>query len=214
MTDIKILKLDGGHAFGISGRAMADVNEPMDHVMNLDQYELENADLSAFHVLVITDFIDQEYLLEKKDIIEQFLNEGKIVVACTHIFRPWLPGVNLFMPKMIRNHSDYEMQVVKEGSFFHGVDMKELAYRKGVSGFYSRGYHPLTNKDAEVLLAFLDGTPITYIDRTTTKGTIVAHSARDLLTYSTGENSTQLIAKQFMEWLVEEVERLGGGKDK
>lgn len=212
MPEIKIIKLDGGHAFGKEGRAMAASNEPMDHVTNLDQYELATTDLSPFNVLVVTDFIDQEYLFEHKAVIEQFLNEGKIVVACTHIFRPWLPGVNLFMPKMIYKHSDYEMQVVKKDSFFRGVDMKELAYRKGVSGFYSRGYHPLTNKNAEVVLAFLDGTPITTIDRSTTNGTIVAHSARDLLSYATGENSTQLIAKQFMEWLGEELELLAGGK--
>ena len=212
MEAIKILKLDGGHAFGISGRAMADVSQPMDQVTILDQYEMHKTNLSPFHVLIITDFIDQEYLLEHKEVIEHFLNEGKIVVACTHVFRPWLPGVNPFMPKMLKSHSDYEMQVMKEDSFFRGVDMNELAYRKGVSGFYSRGYHPLMNKEAEVLLAFLDGTPITYIDRTTTKGTIVAHSARDLLTYSTGENSTRLIAKQFMDWLSEEVEQLSGGK--
>ena len=212
MLEIKIVKLDGGHAFGKEGRAMAASNEPMDHVTNLDQYELATADLSLFNVLVITDFIDQEYLLEHKNIIEEFLGEGKIVVACTHIFRPWLPGTNLFMPKNIYKHSDYEMQVVKADSFFRGVDMNELAYRKGVSGFYSRGYHPLTNKDVEVLLSFLDGTPITYIDRSTTNGTIVAHSARDLLTYATGENTTQLISKQFMEWLGEELEYLAGGK--
>lgn len=212
MSEIKILKLDGGHAFGREGRVMAASNTPMKDVTHLDQYELTAFDLSSFNVLVVTDFIDQEYLLEHKEMIEQFLNDGKIVVACTHIFRPWLPGVNLFMPKTIRNHADYEMQVMKEDSFFRGVEMQELAYRKGVSGFYSRGYHPVTNKDAEVLLAFLDGTPITYIDRSTTNGTVVIHSARDLLTYATGENTTQLIAKQFMEWLRGELEDLAGGK--
>lgn len=212
MPEINIIKLDGGHAFGKEGRAMAASNESMEHVTNLDQYQLATTDLTPYNVLVVTDFIDQEYLFENKEIIQEFLDAGKIVVACTHIFRPWLPGSNLFMPKNIYKYSDYEMQVVKEDSFFRGVDMKELAYRKGVSGFYSRGYHPLTNKEAEVVLAFLDGTPITYIDRSTTKGTIVAHSARDLLTYATGDNSTQLISKQFMEWLGEELENLAGGK--
>ena len=212
MPEIKIIKLDAGHAFGKEGRAMAASNESMEHVTNLDQYQLATTDLTPYNVLVVTDFIDQEYLFENKEVIQAFLDAGKIVVACTHMFRPWLPGSNLFMPKPIHKYADYEMQVVKEDSFFRGVDMKELAYRKGVSGFYSRGYHPLTNKEAEVVLAFLDGTPITYIDRSTTKGTIVAHSARDLLTYATGDNSTQLISKQFMEWLGEELENLAGGK--
>lgn len=208
MTNFNIVKLDAGHAFGLDGRAMASANTPMSNVNALDQYELSNESLLPYNVLIITDFIDQEFLLEKKDVIENFLNDGKIVMACTHVFRPWLPGVNPFMPKIIYKHSDYEMQIVKEDSVFRGVDMQELAYRKGVSGFYARGYHPLTTKDAEVWLAFLDGTPISYVDRTSTNGTIVAHAGRDFLTYATGENTTQLISPQTFQWLDEELNRL------
>lgn len=208
MTAINIVKLDGGHAFGLKGRAMAATNEPLENVAILDQYELHTADLSTYNVLVVTDFIDQEFLYEKRQVIEDFLNAGNIVLACTHIFRPWLPGVNLFMPRKITKHSDYEMKVMKEDSFFAGVDMKELAYRKGVSGFYARGSHPLTNAQAEVVLAFTDGTPITVIDRTSTKGVIVSHSARDLLSYSTGDNTTSRITPQVLTWLEQELTRL------
>lgn len=207
MTKLSIIKLDGGHAFGREGRAMAD-DTPMDNVTYLDQYDLHTADLSTYNVLVITDFIDQEYLYAQREVIKNFLNAGKIILACTHIFRAWLPSTGLFMPKEIRKHSDYEMQVLKEDSFFAGVDMKELAYRKGVSGFYARGSHPVTNKDAEVVLAFTDGTPITVIDRTSTNGVIVSHAARDLLAYATGDNTTKRITPQVLAWLEQELTRL------
>lgn len=207
MMKLSIVKLDGGHAFGREGRAMAD-NTPTEHVTSLDQYALHTADLSAFNVLVVTDFIDQEYLYEQRQVIMDFLNAGNIVLACTHIFRAWLPGTNLFMPKEIRTHADYEMIVVKEDSFFAGVDMNELAYRKGVSGFYARGSHPVTNPQAEVVLAFTDGTPITVIDRNSTGGTIVAHAARDLLAYATGDNTTKRITPQVLAWLEQELTRL------
>lgn len=152
MTTMKIVKLSGGHAFGLEGRAMAASNEPMDHITNLDQYELSTANLKEFNVLVITDFIDQEFLFEKKQIIEEFLNDGKIVIACTHIFRAWLPGVNLFMPKKIKNHTDYDLKVINEHSIFHGVDMNELAVRKGVYGFYARGITHLRIKMQKLCL--------------------------------------------------------------
>lgn len=210
MSEYKIAKLDGGHAFSLEGRAMNVSNEPMDHVTYIDQYEIGTADLSDFNVLVVTDFIDQEYLYKQKHVIENFLNEGKIVIANTHIFRPWLPGVGLFMPKEIKKHSDYLMEVAHDNTFYKGVDMKELTYRKGVSGFYARGSHPVVNKESEVMLQFTDGTPIVFIDRTATKGTVIAGSCRDFLTYATGENSTQLIAPQFLAWLDEELVRLKG----
>ncbi|QCR33598.1 phosphate starvation-inducible protein PhoH [Lysinibacillus sp. SGAir0095] len=213
MVSMKILKLDGGHAFSRDDRAMAGANVEMKNVTNLDQYKLATTDLTPYNVLVVTDFIDQEHLFENKEIIERFLDDGKIVIACTHIFRNWLSGINPFMPRTIRNHMDYEMKVTNMKSIFRGVDMLELAYRKGVSGFYARGYHPLANQEVEVHLAFLDGTPITFVDRTTTKGTIVAHSGRDLLTYETGENSTQLISKQTLEWIESELALLDREKE-
>lgn len=212
MANLNIVKLDGGNAFGEAGRAMAPSNIPSEHISIIDQYELTAETLKPFNVLIVTDFIDQEYLYEQKDAILQFLNEGKIVVACTHVFRPWLPNVNPFMPKEIRKHSDYEMKTTNTPEFFDGVNMNELAYRKGVSGFYARGYHPAPPYDAQILLTFLDGTPITYVDRTSTKGTIVAHSARDLTSYATGENTTKLIASQFKKWLTNELNRFEEGK--
>ena len=212
MTTLKIVKLDGGNAFGEAGRAMAPSNVATAHETILDQYDLNAETLSQFNVLIVTDFIDQEYLLQQKSVIENFLNEGKIVVASTHLFRPWLPNVNPFMPKEIRKHADYEMKVTETPEFFAGVDMNELAYRRGVSGFYARGYFPAPVKDAQVVLTFLDGTPITYIDRSSTAGTIVAHSARDLTSYATADNTTKLIASQFKAWLQDELVRLQEGK--
>ena len=212
MPTLKIAKLDGGNAFGASGRSMAPSSVASEHISIMDQYDLTAESLKSFNVLLVTDFIDQEYLFEQKDVILDFLNAGNIVVACTHMCRPWLPNVNLFMPKEIRKHSDYEVTPTETPEFFAGVDMQELAYRKGVSGFYARGYHPVPVKDAQVILTFLDGTPITVIDRSSTNGTIVAHSARDLTSYATGANTTQLISKQFRVWLENELTRLEEAK--
>ena len=210
--NLQILKLDAGNAFGQQGRAMAISNMAAEDTTILDQYKLTTTDLSPYNVLVVTDFIDQEYLFEQRDVILDFLNAGKIVIASTHIFRAWLPNVNFFMPKPIFKHSDYELVVANDSTIFEGVDMQELAYRKQVSGFYARGYHPVTVKDAEVLLTFTDGTPITYVDRTSTNGTMLVHSARDLLSYATGDNTTSRITPQTKEWLKEELQRLSEGK--
>ena len=210
MTKYRILKLDGGHAFGLEGRAMTGVNVPIENVVFLDQYRFHQIDLSPFNVLSVTDFIDQEYLYRHRGLIETFLNQRKIVIANTHIFRAWLPGVGLFMPKKINHHSDYAFAPAHEDTFYKNIDMHELIYRKGVAGFYARGSHPAMNKNAEVVLRFSDGEPIVFIDRESTKGTVVAGACRDFLTYDTGDNSTKYITPQFLLWLNDELTRLNG----
>ena len=54
MPEIKIIKLDGGHAFGQEGRAMAASNESMEHVTNLDQYQLATTAVSYTHLTLPT----------------------------------------------------------------------------------------------------------------------------------------------------------------
>lgn len=208
MVAYNIVKLDGGHAFGKEERAAAQSGRGMAHVTLLDQYGLATADLSAFNVLAVTDFVDQEYLFRHKQIIEDFLNQGRVVVAATHIFRPWLPGAGLFMPKKIKKHADYFVEPPHGDTFYRGIDMAELVYRKGVAGFYARGFHPVVNRDSEVVLRFADGTPVVFIDRSATKGTVVAGACRDFLSYGTGENSTRLLVPQFLQWLDGEIQRL------
>ena len=75
---------------------------------------------------MITYFVDQEYLYKNKKIIEDFLNEGKVVVFCGHLFRKWLPGCSLFIPKKINSYKDYLVQSVPGSPLFEGVEVEDM----------------------------------------------------------------------------------------
>lgn len=207
MTALHILKLDPGHAFSRDGRAMSADNRDNEYITVLDQYAFAEADVSHYNVLLITDFIDQEYLYKERAKIAAFLDAGNIVVSCTHIFRPWLPGVNLFMPKEIRRFEDYSVTIDEQSAIFGDVKQEELTVRKGVAGFFARGFHPVHRDDVEVHIRFTDGTPITYVDRTTTNGTIFVHTSRDIFTYATGNNTSKLVAPRMYDWLKRELQK-------
>ena len=68
--DLKILELSASHAFGVGEKENKD-----DYVTIIDEYELESTDLSQYNVLMITYFVDQEYLYKQKKVIEEFLKE-------------------------------------------------------------------------------------------------------------------------------------------
>ena len=75
---------------------------------------------------MITYFVDQEYLYKNKKIIEDFLNEGQVVVFCGHLFRKWLPGCSLFITKKINSYKDYLVQSVPGSPLFEGVEVEDM----------------------------------------------------------------------------------------
>ncbi len=202
--ELKILELSASHAFGVK-----NVEIPDSYLSIIDEYELESTDLSHYNILLITYFVDQEYLYKHKQIIENFLKEGKVVVFCGHLFRQWLPGCSLFMPKKINSYKDYFVQTVPGAPLFDGVEIEDMVCNKGVAGFFARGYYYAPEK-AEVCLTFTDGKVISYIDRHTTNGTIIVHAGQNILNYKDASNTTKKISEQALTLLKQEV---CGGKE-
>ncbi|NHN32530.1 phosphate starvation-inducible protein PhoH [Paenibacillus agricola] len=174
----------------------------------LDQYDFASYDfLEAGHkFLVIDEFIDQELMFEQKDRIRNFLDQGHVLFFGGHLFRYWIPGASLFVPKTIHSHLDYKVTVL-DHPIFEGVLSDDITYNKGVSGFFSRGHHPIP-EGAEVLLRLAGEEPITYIDRLSSQGTIVVHAGRNLLKYRHGNNSAGRIGEQFYRFLYAEHQAL------
>ena len=201
---IQILELSASHAFGIR-----DIIKTDDYISVIDQYELDSTDLSKYDVLLITYFADQEYLYKNKNIIENFLNEGKVVVFCGHLFREWLPGCSLFMPKKINGYKDYFVKATPNSPLFNDVKVEDMVCNKGVAGFFARGYY-YAPKESEICLTFTDGKVISYIDRNTTNGTIIVHAGSNLLGYKNQNKTTDKISVQALDLLKSEVY---GGKN-
>ncbi|MGN1386514.1 MAG: phosphate starvation-inducible protein PhoH [Bacillus sp. (in: firmicutes)] len=195
--------------------AQTRANDPnykadFDHI---DIYSLPDVNLNDYKCLVITGFADQEFLYEERDIIRQFLDSKKVVVFSGNLVTDWLPGGKNFIAKEIKSFKDYEVSIAKPHPIFEGVIEDDMTYNKGVSGFFARGHHPLP-EGAEVLLTLPGDEPITYIDRQSTKGTIIVHVGFDLFGYMQSEpkKTTDRIGKQLIQFVRDEFDRLQGGE--
>ncbi|WP_232699668.1 phosphate starvation-inducible protein PhoH [Brevibacillus daliensis] len=198
------LFVDSGTYFG-SQTTRKEQENPDTYV--IDIYDLPSYDLSPHKILVIDGFADQHLLLQQSEQIRQFLDQGNILLFSGNLFLSWLPGASLFVPKTIHHHSDYNVHFHHPHPIFEGVEADNLTYNKGVSGFFARGHHPIPHQ-AEVLLTLEGGEPITYIDRYSTKGTILVHSGSNLLGYSMRSNTSGRIGTQLKAWLYEEYEQI------
>lgn len=175
----------------------------------IDIYALEETDLSPYKCLVITGFADQDYLYEMRGKIRAFLDDRKVLVFCGNLVTDWLPGGQPFIPKEIRKFSDYNVRNEADHPIFRGVEEEHMTLKKGVAGFFARGHHPLP-EGAEALLTLEEGEPITYIDRESTNGTILAHVGFDLFGYmqTDEQNTAGRISAQLREWVLGEYSNL------
>jgi len=206
MTDQSLLMLDPGHAFGLRNRTHPFTRENF-HL--IDQYDFSTIDLEPFKCLVIQEFCDQEFLLQHQSRINEFLQHGKIVIFCGHLFLNLLPGTFPFIPKSVSSFRDYIISKESEHEIFEGVLAEEMTFNKGVAGFFARGTHP-HKEEVEVLLRLPGGMPTTYIDRTSTNGTIFVHAGKDLFNYHAQNKSTNRIPTQLLQWVHDEYGRIQG----
>lgn len=168
----------------------------------VDIYDFPRVDLRPYAGLIIEGMIDQEHLHHHRHVIDHYLAAGGVVVFSGQLFRPWLPGCGLFLPKEIRSHHDYEINVVTPHPIFGGLTSDHLTRRRGVAGFFARGHHP-PPPQAEILLALAGGEPVVYVDQTSTTGVIVAHSGHSLLGWGEPGSPAARIDGQLLSWIRE-----------
>lgn len=159
----------------------------------IDVYTLPKTDLRRFAALVVSDRVDQEFLSREHGTIRAFLDDGGVIVFSGRLFRSWLPGGGAFVPQP--GAVDPTTLVIGPHPIFGGVLREDLATA------FIPGHHPAPD-GAEILAALPGGEAIAYIDRATTRGTIVLIQAgHDLLGYSRSKTSVRRIVPNLLGWL-------------
>jgi hypothetical protein len=218
MSDL--LALDSGSSFSMAAQARRAEARPGGRpnaradVDRIDLYDLPETDLSAYGGLLVPGSVDQEFMLTQRERIRAFLDRGRVLVFSGHLFRPWLPGAQPFVPAPIRSFRDYVVVPVTPHPIFEGVLPEDLTFRRGVAGFFARGSHP-PPAGAEVLLALAGGQPIVYVDRVSTAGTILVHAGNDLLGYAGDDTTAGRVGPQLVAWIRQEYRALSarGARD-
>jgi hypothetical protein len=159
-----------------------EAGDGSDRLARIDCYALASTDLTRYAGLLIPPTVDQEHLATQRRVIRRYLDSGGVVVFGGHLNQDWLPGGSTFVPLANRSLAGYRVTEVANHPIFHGMTPDDLTFRRGVAGFFARGHHPLPD-GAEVLTRLSGGEPATYLDRTTTAGTIVVQASSDLLSF-------------------------------
>lgn len=173
----------------------------------VDIYALPEVDLEPYCALFVPMLADQEFLFAHRHVVQDFLDRGRILVFSGHLLRHWIPGAALFVPKQIRSRRDYAIQKIGDHPIVSGLSEEDIATRRGVAGFFARGHHPPPD-GAEVVLTFASGEPVVYIDRRSTRGTILVHAGNNMVELADLSRPGDGIAGRLLRWIQTEAEAL------
>lgn len=199
--------IDGG---GAAHRALCAPAQPLAAFEPLPLEALAGINLEAYAVLVVPRSCDAEALLARRHQIRRFLDRGGVLIAFGELWTDWLPGarwepeagVDILQAPRLLDHP-----------LLRGVTPDEIWWHRGQEHWCCHG-HLLPPHGAEALVLNADGDAWCYVDRVSTRGTILAASNLDLDTHTFhGNPIARMLLERVVVWAEQEAEHLESRRD-
>ncbi|QKG52491.1 hypothetical protein [Hymenobacter sp. BRD67] len=129
-------------------------------------------DLTPYDLLVVPNGSDHVAMLKIKNQVRDFLNKGKALMCCDGFFTAWVPGNQWVMDNSHRTLDVRYLPGPDPHGLLRGLDLDELNFSHGMSGWWSCGYIQAA-PGAEVLLVDTWQRPIVVLDEVSTAGRLL-----------------------------------------
>ncbi len=173
-------------------------------VETIDMYDLDKAALRNYKALLIPMHSDQRHLVKHRARLEAFLSGGGIIIFSGHVAYPFLPELRPFIASDYRSVNDLFIYRAAEHPIWRDVLEEDLTFRKGVAGFYGRGYNPPPPNATIINTLGPKRLPIDYMYVRSSGGTVLVHSGNDFWNFALFPNDITSAARmpgQLLEWI-------------
>lgn len=150
-------------------------------------------DLLTYDLLVVPNGSDHVAMLKIKNQVRAFLDAGKALVCCDGFFTAWVPGNQWRMDNSRRTLDVRYTPSPDRHGLLQGLDLDELNFSHGMSGWWSCGYIEAA-PGTDVLLADTWQRPIVVLDEVSTAGRMLLTASGPLadVTYA-GQADSALV---------------------
>ncbi len=165
---------------------------------------LPATDLEAFDVVVVPRSVDAERLWVRRHQFARFLDRGGVLVVFGEVWTNWLPGARWEpeAPEDVR-----EPPRVLAHPLVAGYDTDELWWHRGHERWCSHG-HVIAPAGAELIVTNVRGAAWAFVDRVSTRGTVLVMSNLDLDTHLYhGSSIARTLLERVRAWAEEEAAR-------
>jgi len=173
---------------------------PHGNSLGIPMYALASTELSAFCCIVITNYADQRELLRCRVQLQRYLQQGGKLVFNGHVVYPFLDELQPYKATHETGLAGLQVYNLNAHPIFTDIENSELTYRKGVAGFYGRGFNP-PPAGAQVLteLGSQARLPLDWLYTYPGGGQLLAHAGNDFLSFSNAP-SAHGMRQAFYEW--------------
>ena len=193
----KLLFLKAIHGVGGDRPTSASPHASSDEV---DHYDLEQVALEDYAALLVPAHIDQRHLGQRSAQIGRFLDGGGRLIFNGHVAWPMLPEFQPFVPLPSMSLADLQIVRLADHPVFDGVSAHDLTYRRGVAGFYARGYNPPPPGAVPLNGVGPAQWPCDWLYARPGGGTILMHAGNTLWMYADDPTSAARIVPQLIAW--------------
>lgn len=169
-------------------------------IMTVGMYDFDRVTLDDFRALLVSMHCDQLYLSGRRDRIEAFVRAGGTVLASGHVAWPFLSGLDRFQPIPDYRVADLEVRREREHPVWRGVAPQDLTFRRGVAGFYGRGWHRPPAGATVIHSLGPRRLPLDF-SYALGRGRVLFHGGNDLWTYLGAGNSAERMIPQLFAWI-------------
>ncbi|MDA9555702.1 hypothetical protein N9R54_05645, partial [Pelobium sp.] len=138
-----------------------------------------NPDLSDFDLLITGNPTDHIALFKIKDKIYDFLQSGKALFCFSGWYLDYIPGNKWVMERDIKSIDIRYFKGEDRHNLLDGVNIDELIYQNGISGWWACG-HIEKGINADAVLLDTLKRPIMILDEHSTAGTIICTASGPL----------------------------------
>ncbi|MGO4201982.1 hypothetical protein AB4Z09_09525 [Rhodococcus sp. TAF43] len=170
-------------------------------VRPVDLYDLDTLDLAGVHGLLINGNCDQIFLERRRGVLTDFVTAGGRIAIMGHPLTDFLPGLGQWRKLQYSGPKDLAITAGDPHPVWDGVDPADVSFRRGVSGFYGRGYSQKLPHGAVVTNRIgRHALPVDYVYPLGT-GQVLVHGGIDLAVYQEDPNTSARIFPQLLTWL-------------
>lgn len=168
-------------------------------------YDLDDGCMEGVRAVMICSHVDQRALQSRQTLLQKHFDSGVNMVVNGHVAHPFLDVLQPFVPLPRQSREELQVHRLAEHPVFEGVDAHDLTYRRGVAGFYGRGYNPPPPGARMINGLGTRRLPLDWEYDTAGSGKLLMHAGNDLWMHATDETSARRILPQLIHWLLEEV---------